>query len=47
MDGWWWLWVYLLSNWYTWPFIVAMYGLLIVCMLFPQLVTWLPHRLGY
>lgn len=31
----------------TWPFIVAMYGLLIVCMLFPPLVTWLPHRLGY
>ena len=23
MDGWWWIWVYLLSNWYTWPFIFA------------------------
>lgn len=23
MDGWWWIWVYLLTNWYTWPFIIA------------------------
>lgn len=23
MDGWWWPWVYLLTNWYTWPFIIA------------------------
>lgn len=23
MDGWWWVWVSLLSNWYTWPFIIA------------------------
>jgi tetratricopeptide (TPR) repeat protein len=22
MD-WWWIWVYLLSHWYTWPFIIA------------------------
>jgi tripartite ATP-independent transporter DctM subunit len=30
-----------------WPFIVLMYGILILCMLFPPLVTWLPHQLGY
>jgi len=23
MDGWMWFWVTLLSNWYTWPFIIA------------------------
>ena len=30
-----------------WPFIALMYAVLILCMLFPPLVTWLPHRLGY
>ncbi|WP_323764165.1 TRAP transporter large permease [Marinovum sp.] len=31
----------------SWPFIVAMYVLLIVCMFVPGIVTWLPHALGY
>lgn len=31
----------------SWPFIVAMYVLLIVCMFVPGIVTWLPHKLGY
>jgi TRAP-type transport system large permease protein len=30
-----------------WPFIAFMYGMLILCMLYPPLVTWLPHQLGY
>ena len=30
-----------------WPFITLMYGVLIACMLFPPLVTWLPRLLGY
>lgn len=31
----------------SWPFIVAMYVVLILCMLVPGVVTWLPERLGY
>lgn len=31
----------------SWPFIVAMYVLLVVCMFVPGIVTWLPHQLGY
>jgi TRAP-type transport system large permease protein len=31
----------------SWPFIVAMYVLLIICMFVPGIVTWLPHTLGY
>lgn len=31
----------------SWPFIAAMYVVLILCMVFPGLVTWLPERLGY
>ncbi|WP_205389834.1 TRAP transporter large permease [Sulfitobacter sp. SK011] len=31
----------------SWPFIIAMYVLLIVCMFVPGIVTWLPHSLGY
>lgn len=31
----------------SWPFIVAMYVLLVVCMFVPGIVTWLPHTLGY
>ncbi|AQZ50886.1 TRAP transporter large permease [Martelella mediterranea] len=31
----------------SWPFIAAMYAVLLVCMLVPELVTWLPERLGY
>lgn len=30
-----------------WPFITLMYGVLVVCMLFPPLVTALPRALGY
>jgi tripartite ATP-independent transporter DctM subunit len=30
-----------------WPFITLMYGILILCMLFPPIVTWLPRLLGY
>ena len=30
-----------------WPFIAYMYGVLLVCMFFPPLVTWLPRKLGY
>jgi tripartite ATP-independent transporter DctM subunit len=31
----------------SWPFIAAMYGVLLLCMLVPSVVTWLPTRLGY
>lgn len=31
----------------SWPFIAAMYGVLVLCMMFPGIVTWLPERLGY
>ncbi|WP_417410447.1 TRAP transporter large permease [Hoeflea sp.] len=31
----------------SWPFIVAMYALLLLCMVFPGVVTWLPERMGY
>ena len=31
----------------SWPFIAAMYLLLVACMVFPGIVTWLPHALGY
>ena len=31
----------------SWPFIAAMYGVLLLCMIFPGLVTWLPEQLGY
>ncbi len=30
-----------------WPFITLMYAVLVACMLFPPLVTWLPRLLGY
>ncbi|MBL8381457.1 MAG: TRAP transporter large permease [Burkholderiales bacterium] len=30
-----------------WPFITLMYGVLVLCMLFPPVVTWLPRLLGY
>jgi TRAP-type C4-dicarboxylate transport system permease large subunit len=30
-----------------WPFIAYMYGVLLVCMFFPPIVTWLPRKLGY
>lgn len=31
----------------VWPFIALMYGVLVVCMLYPPLVTALPRALGY
>ncbi|MEV8467660.1 TRAP transporter large permease [Fluviibacterium sp. DFM31] len=31
----------------SWPFIVAMYVLLLLCMIFPGIVTTLPHAMGY
>ena len=31
----------------SWPFIAAMYGVLLLSMIFPGLVTWLPEQLGY
>ncbi|SFJ67197.1 TRAP transporter large permease [Celeribacter neptunius] len=31
----------------SWPFIAAMYAVLLLCMLVPGVVTWLPERLGY
>lgn len=31
----------------AWPFIVFQYGVLIACIAFPSLVTWLPRTLGY
>ena len=30
-----------------WPFITLMYGVLVLCMLVPPIVTWLPRLLGY
>ena len=30
-----------------WPFVTLMYGVLLLCMLFPPIVTWLPRMLGY
>lgn len=32
---------------HVWPFIAMMYGLLIVCLFFPQLVLTLPRMMGY
>ena len=29
------------------PFILSMYGLLLLCMFYPPVVTWLPKALGY
>lgn len=31
----------------SWPFILAMYVLLLLCMIFPGIVTTLPHAMGY
>lgn len=30
-----------------WPFIALMYAVLLLCMFYPPVVTWLPHRFGY
>ena len=32
---------------HVWPFIIFMYGLLLVCMFVPSIVTWFPRMLGY
>jgi tripartite ATP-independent transporter DctM subunit len=32
---------------HLWPFVVFMYLVLIACMLYPPIVVWLPHALGY
>ncbi|MFM7346903.1 MAG: TRAP transporter large permease [Tagaea sp.] len=32
---------------HIWPFVAAMYALLLACMLVPQIVLWLPRQLGY
>ena len=32
---------------HIWPFILFMYGLLLVCMFVPPIVTWFPRMLGY
>jgi TRAP-type C4-dicarboxylate transport system permease large subunit len=31
----------------AWPFIVLQYVVLGLCMVFPDLVTWLPRYLGF
>lgn len=31
----------------SWPFIAAMYAILLLCMVLPGVVTWLPERMGY
>jgi len=31
----------------VWPFVAVQYGVLILCVLFPGIVTWLPKALGY
>jgi tripartite ATP-independent transporter DctM subunit len=33
--------------WAVLPYIALMYGVLLACMLFPPLVTWLPRAMGY
>lgn len=35
----------LLAN--VWPFIVCQYAVLVLCIVYPPLVTWLPRQLGY
>jgi tripartite ATP-independent transporter DctM subunit len=31
----------------VWPFVWVQYGVLLICMLFPPIVTWLPRAMGY
>ena len=31
----------------VWPFVWVQYGVLMLCMLFPPIVTWLPRAMGY
>jgi tripartite ATP-independent transporter DctM subunit len=35
----------LLAN--VWPFIVCQFAVLVLCIVFPSIVTWLPRQLGY
>jgi TRAP-type C4-dicarboxylate transport system permease large subunit len=35
----------LLAN--VWPFIVCQFGVLILCIVYPPIVTWLPKLMGY
>jgi TRAP-type transport system large permease protein len=35
----------LLAN--VWPFIAAQFAVLVLCVQFPPIVTWLPRQLGY
>ena len=30
-----------------WPFIALMYAVLLLCLFYPPVVTWLPHKFGY
>jgi TRAP-type C4-dicarboxylate transport system permease large subunit len=31
---------------HVWPFVVLQYAVLLLCLAFPSLVTWLPRALG-
>jgi len=31
----------------VWPYVAVQYGVLVLCVLFPGIVTWLPRALGY
>ena len=31
----------------VWPFVAVQYAVLILCVAFPDIVTWLPRTLGY
>jgi tripartite ATP-independent transporter DctM subunit len=35
----------LLAN--VWPFIVCQFAVLVLCIVYPPIVTWLPRQLGY
>ena len=31
----------------VWPYVAVQYAVLVLCLLFPGIVTWLPRLLGY
>jgi C4-dicarboxylate transporter DctM subunit len=31
----------------VWPYVAVQYAVLILCLVFPGIVTWLPRALGY
>ena len=33
--------------WHVLPFVLSMYAVLLLCMFYPPIVTWLPKTLGY